>query len=124
MNIIEGQKAIEQMFSRKGIKKAVLEYMATIPEVENRINQGVELIKSWCESPSSYASKQTRKDHVSQMDLKELVTDIFVRIASLNTETTLNNLASQLAPAVGFDDTRVGIQTMAEILAVVCETKS
>ena len=122
MNIIEGQKTIEQMFSRKGIKKAVLDYMATIPEVENRINQGIELIQNWCNSPSSYASKQTRKDHVSQMGLKELVTDIFVRIASINTETTLNNLASQLAPVVGFDDTRVGIQTMAEILAVVCET--
>ncbi|WAW11611.1 hypothetical protein nACB1_087 [Acinetobacter phage nACB1] len=122
MNLVEGQMAIENMFSRKGIKKAVLDYMATIPEVENRINQGVELINNWCQSPSSYASKQTRKDHVSQMDLKELVTDIFVRIASLSTETTLNNLASQLAPAIGFDDTRVGIQTMAEVLAVVCNT--
>lgn len=122
MNLIEGQMAIEKMFSRRGIKNAVLEYMATIPEVEVRINQGIELIKQWCESPSTYASKQTRKDHVSQMDLRELTTDVFVRIASLNTETTLNNLASQLAPMIGFDDTRVGIQTCAEIIAVLCHT--
>lgn len=122
LTLREGQTTIEQMFSRKGIKAAVLEYMATVPEVEIRIVQGMELIKQWCESPSLYPAKQTRKDHVSQMDLRELVTDIFTRIAALSTETTLNNLASQLAPAIGFDDTRVGIQTCAEIIAVLCET--
>lgn len=122
MDLLEGQIAIENMFSRKGIKKAVLEYMQAVPEAMERVDRGIELIKQWCEAPSAYASKQTRKDHVSQMDLRELVLDVYIRIASLNTETTLNNLASQLAPAIGFDDTRVGILTCAEIIAVLCHT--
>lgn len=118
----ETQLMVEQAFSRKGIKKAVLDYMATVPECEVRINQGVELLKLWCESESSYESKQVRKDHISQMDLLELTTEMFVRIASLSSETTLNNLASQLAGVLGFADTRVGIQACAEVIAVLCDT--
>lgn len=121
-DLIDLQKQIEADYSRKGIKAAVLEYMASVPEVAVRINQGKQLIQVWCESESAYPSKQTRKDHISQMDLEELVTDVFVRVASLTTETTLNNLASQLAPIMGFDDTRVGIQAMAEIIAILCDT--
>ncbi|QFR59776.1 RNA polymerase small subunit [Acinetobacter phage VB_ApiP_XC38] len=120
--LIELQTQTEQMYSRKGIKSAVKAYMDTIPEVDACIKRGVALIEAWCQSPSSYASKQTRKDHISQMDLTELVEDVFIRIASLSSETTLNNLASQLAPSMGFDDTRVGIQAMAEIIAILCET--
>ena len=116
------QLQVEKAFSRKGIKAAVMQYMDTIPEVEVVINQGVELLRMWCESESSYESKKVRKDHISQMDLKELTTDIFCRIAALGTETTLNNLASQLAPSLGFDDTRTGIQACAEIIAVLCDT--
>ena len=118
----ETQVMVEEAFSRKGIKKAVKAYMDTIPEVDICINQGVELIKIWCESESAYESKQTRKDHISQMDLKELVEELFVRIASLTSETTLNNLASQLAPELGFADTRVGIQACAEVLAIITDT--
>ena len=117
----ETQLQYENAFSRKGIKDAVLEYMNTIPEVDGVINRGVALLQAWCESESSYESKITRKNHISQMDLKELVTEVYVRIASLSTETTLNNLASQLAPIMGFSDTRVGIQAMAEVIAVICE---
>ena len=112
----------EEAFSRKGIKKAVKAYMDTIPEVTLVVNQGVELLKNWCEADSAYASKQVRRDHISQMDLKDLVEEVFIRIASLTTETTLNNLASQLAPLMGFSDTRVGIQAMAEVIAVICES--
>ena len=118
----ETQILVEQAFSRKGIKKAVLDYMTTVPECAVRINQGVELLKLWCESESSYESKQVRKDHISQMDLLELTTEMFVRIASLSSETTLNNLASQLAGVLGFADTRVGIQACAEVIAVLCDT--
>ena len=120
--LLETQYQVEQTFSRKGIKQRVMEYMDTIPEVAVRINQGAELLRMWCESESSYASKVTRKDHISQMDLTELTTEMFIRIASLGTETTLNNLASQLAPVLGFADTRVGIQACAEVLAVLCDT--
>lgn len=116
------QAEIEKAFSRKGIKKAVLEYMQTIPECEPVILQGIEHLKNWCALPAEYESKQTRKDHISQMDLRELVTDVFVAVASLTSETTLNNLASSLAPMVGFDDTRAGIQAMGEVIAVLCDT--
>lgn len=120
--LLETQLQVEQAFSRKGIKQAVLEYMATVPECEVRINQGVELLQLWCASESAYESKQTRKDHISQMDIHELTTEIIVRIVSLSSETTLNNLASQLAGALGFADTRVGIMACAEVIAVLCDT--
>ena len=118
----ETQIQVEAAFSRKGIKKAVLDYMNTIPEVIQVIEQGANLLRMWCESESSYESKQVRKDHISQLDLTDLTIEVFVKIASLNTETTLNNLASQMAPALGFDDTRVGITACAEIIAVLCDT--
>lgn len=120
--LLETQIKVEEHFSRKGIKQAVLDYMDTIPECTIRIEQGAELLRMWCESESAYASKQTRKDHISQMDLRELTVEVFVKIASLTSETTLNNLASQMAPMLGFADTRVGIQACAEVIAVLCET--
>lgn len=120
--LIETQQQVEQYFSRKGIKKAVLDYMLSIPEAIERIDYGVQLLKEWCETPATYIQKQTRKDHVSQMDLKDLTIEVFVKVASINTYTTLANLASQLAPVIGFSDTRVGILTCAEVIAVLCET--
>lgn len=121
--LLQRQLETEAMYSRKGIKQAILDYMATIPECEEVIDQGVMLLKMWCESESDYESKKTRKAHISQMDLRELVIDVFVRITSQTSETTLNNLASQLAPIMGFDDTRVGIQAMAEVLAILTDTQ-
>lgn len=118
----ETQFQVEDAFSRKGIKNRVLEYMATIPEVEVRINQGAELLRMWCESESAYESKQKRKDHISQLDLVDITKEIFTRIASLSTETTLNNLASQLATILGFADTRDGIVACAEVIAILCDT--
>lgn len=119
---IDVQLQVELAFSKKQIKDAVLAELLVDPMVQYKIDQGVELIKQWCESESAYESKQERKDHISQMDLPALVTDVFVKISSLVTQTTLNNIASQMAPMFGFDDTRVGITACAEILAVLCNT--
>lgn len=116
------QIEIEEAYSRKGIKDAVMAYMDTIPEVEQVIVQGANLLQNWCESESAYESKQVRKDHISQMDLVDLTKEVFVRVACLATETTLANLASQMAGMLGFSDKRDGIKAMAEILAVLCDT--
>ena len=59
----ETQIQVEAAFSRKGIKQAVLDYMNTIPEVIQVIEQGANLLRMWCESESSYESKQMRKDY-------------------------------------------------------------
>ena len=118
----EIQLLVEQAFSKKHIKDVVLGELKQDPMVQIKIDQGVELIKNWCESESAYESKQVRKDHISQMDLPELVTDVFTKVASLTSQTTLNNMASQMAPMLGFDDTRVGITACAEIIAVLCDT--
>lgn len=116
------QLQVEQAFSKKQVKDAVLAELMNDPIVPIKIEQGVTLIKEWCESESEYDSKRERKNHISQMDLQALVTDVFVKISSLTSPTTLNNMVSQMAPMFGFDDTRVGLTACGEIMAVLCNT--
>lgn len=57
------------------------------------------------------------------MDLHSLVKEIFTGIMYVGSEPTpLVNVVGQLASRIGFDDKRDSILTMAEVLAVICDT--
>lgn len=85
------------------------------------VAQGVELLNQWMDQ-QFYDSKAVRISHLRQLDLEKLVVEIFVGVCYVQEETPLVNIIGQLASRIGFDDKRDSIQTIAEVLAVLCET--
>ena len=115
------QRSNELMFSRKNVLKYVRDFITTNEEVITKTDEGVALIEDWL-SRDYYASKNKRLEQVKLMDVRQLVVDIFCSIAIFQEQETFVSAASQVAKHLSFDDHRNSITTVAEILAVLCNT--
>jgi len=111
----------ELQFSRKNVLKYVRTFINENEEVSERVEQGVELVEEWL-SKTYYASKQKRLTEVRLMDIHELVTDIFCSTAMFTTEETFVSAASQVAKHLRFEERKDSIQTVGELLGVLCNT--
>lgn len=122
LNIVR-QEEIEAKYSRKNIDKMVREVVTTNPLVMAKVDMGVEIITEWLEQPDVYTSKRARMDQLkTHVDLKEMVTDIFVAIAYFPVETLFTSVCAQVAGHLGFSDRREAILTVSELLALLCDT--
>ena len=113
----------ERQFNRKHIDKYIRkELFEDAQNLCDKVSQGVELLNNWMEG-EYYLSKNVRLSHLKTMDIESLVKEIYVGIAYVgNSPSPFVNIVGQLASRVGFDDKRDSILTVAEILAVLCET--
>lgn len=112
----------ERQFNRKHIDGYIrAELFEGQENLWPEVAQGVELLKLWMDQ-QFYDSKAVRINHLKQLDLEKLVIEIFVGVCYVQEETPLVNVIGQLASRIGFDDKRDSIQTIAEVLAVLCET--
>lgn len=114
------QLANEHAYSRKHIDGYILQELEQ-PVVQQAIAHGVQLVQDWM-SQSYYASKQARLAQLVDLDLIELVTKIFQGIAYVQREDLFTSVSAQLASRLQFSDKPEAIATMAELLAVLCET--
>ena len=103
------QEEIESRYSRKHIDTYIGDFIASDDGVMAKVKQGVALLEAWLQG-SYYESKQLRLAQVKELDLTELVTELFTSVTS------------KLASRLGFDDKREAITTVAEITAVLCAT--
>ena len=112
----------ERQFNRKHIDGYIhAELFEGQENLWPEVAQGVELLNQWMDQ-QFYDSKAVRISHLRQLDLEKLVVEIFVGVCYVQEETPLVNVIGQLASRIGFDDKRDSIQTIAEVLAVLCET--
>ena len=113
----------ERQFNRKHIDKYIRRELFDDPEnnLHEDVARGVELLQSWM-SQEYYESKAVRIHHLKQLDLTHLVTELFVGVSYIQEETPMVNVVGQLASRLGFDDKRDSNQTVAEVMAVLCET--
>lgn len=114
----------ERQFNRKHIDGYIHREIFEDPECNllPEVEQGAELLRQWCQE-QHFESKAVRLHHLSSMNLPDLVKEIFVGIMYVGTiPTPMVNIVGQLASRLGFDDKRDSIQTVAEVLAVLCET--
>lgn len=114
------QEDLEKRFNRKHIDGYIREAMS-IPENKLKIEKGVVLLNEWL-SCSYYESKNTRLAQVKLLDLEQLVTNLYVGIAYVQKPQLFTSVTAQLASRLGFDDKRAAIQTVAEIVSVLCLT--
>jgi len=113
----------ERQFNRRHIDRYIRKELFEDPQnnLLPEVQQGVELLRNWM-AQEHFESKAVRLHHLAQLDLEKLVTEIFVGVCYVQDETPMVNVVGQLASRIGFDDKRDSIQTVAEVLAILCET--
>ena len=114
------QLANEHSFSRKHIDGYILDALQT-GDMQRAISHGVSLLEEW-QNQSYYTSKDKRLDQLGDLDLHELVTKIMQGIAYVQKPELFTSVSAQLAGRLQFSDKPEAIATMAEMLAVLCET--
>ena len=115
------QELIEERFSRKHIDKKIRAAIEANPTMMEKVHQGVGMVQEYM-SKDYYASKMERIAQLQELDLATLVMDIFVGIAYSQKEELFTGVTAMLASRLGWDDKTPTITTMAELVAVLCDT--
>lgn len=115
------QESIERTYSRKYIDGYIRSELLDMPEIHAVMEKGVKLLSDWLDG-DYYPSKTQRLYQIKGMDKYELVFDILVGTSYVQYPELFQSVVGQLAGRLGFNDHRDGILTMAELLAVLCET--
>lgn len=118
---IELQRLNELRFNRKHIDTKLMEFVQTDSNVQEGINEGVKLLEAYL-AKDYYIQKNERIAPLRLVELKPLVEKVIVGIAYTKYGELFTSVSAKLAGRLGFDDKPAAITTMAEILAVLCET--
>jgi hypothetical protein len=115
------QEMNEENYNRKHIDTKIREAIEGNPEMVAKIEEGTDLVKGYLEG-TYYASKMRRIAQLINMDVPALVLDIFVGVAySLQLEL-FTSVTAQMAARLNFSDRTEAINTVGELLAVLCNT--
>ena len=115
------QELNEELFSRKHVDKKIRAAIEANPTMMEKVHQGVGMVQEYM-SKECYASKMERIAQLQELDLATLVMDIFVGIAYSQKEELFTGVTTMLASRLGWDDKTPAITTMAELVAVLCDT--
>lgn len=116
------QELMEKRYNRKHIDGYIREEILANPVMQARITQGIELVEEYRSKTYSYASKNLRIAQLANLDIEELVLDIFTGIAYCPRPELYTSVTAQLASRLKFDDKTDAIKTVAELVAVLCLT--
>ena len=122
LSLTERQEEIENKLSKKHIHTKVLDELTSDLDMMDKIVEGIEILELWCNSPGEYTSQQARKDHIKEMDLKDIVETVYITTLALKRTTTLANLIGILALKLEFDESYQGFKAAGEIIALLCYT--
>ena len=111
----------ELAYSQKHLNDAVEEAILEDPIMADKVWDGEVLLQAWLEG-DYYKQKNARLAQLDPLSLSEIVMDVFVSVAYCRVPELFVSLTSRLAVKMGFDSHRDSIITIAEIVAVLCET--
>lgn len=115
------QEDLEKRYNRKHIDGLIREAIA-LPETQAKVEQGVKLLNEWLVADHHHESKKHRISQLLHLDLHNLVTELFVGIAYIQQPQLFTAVTAQLAGRLGFSEKREAIQTVAEVISVLCLT--
>ena len=115
------QEENEKRYNRKHIDGYIREAIQSNPDMQQKIDQGIQLINAYM-AKSYYASKNKRIAQLADLDIAELVFDIFVGVAYYQREELFTSVTAQMAGRLKFSDKTEAITTVAELMAVLCIT--
>lgn len=119
------QEHNEKRFNRKHIDGYIRAEMTGHPVMQEVIQEGVAMVRAYIDKAVAgeyYDSKNVRVMQLHNMDLETLVTDIFVGISYCIKDELFTSVTAQMASRLRFSDKVEAITTVAELLAVLCET--
>lgn len=119
------QEHNEKRFNRKHVDGYIREDMTSHPVMQEVIQEGVAMVRAYIDKAVAgeyYESKNARVIQLHNMDLQTLVIDIFVGTAYCLTDELFTSVTAQMASRLRFSDKVEAITTVAELLAILCET--
>ena len=119
MLAIDIQRSNEYAYCKQHHDKYIMRAIEESPAIQHKVNQGYELLFAWVYG-EYYETKQARVDQLKELDLKELIKNIYSQIAYYRRPTTFVSTVVQITKHIGLNDRKDAIKTVAEILAVVC----
>lgn len=126
------QEMNEEHYNRKHIDTKIRAAIEADDSMQAKLLQGVELIKEYMAKEYSYTtkagekrllvSKMKRITQLVGLDIPALVMDCFVGVAYVLRPELFTSVTAQMAARLGFDDKTEAITTVAELLAMLCQT--
>lgn len=135
LTLQDAQERIEYKFSKSNIKKFILDDVLETPVIMEKVNQGVELLKAWIaggyrdpqyddnkKKQAYYDKKEERLRQLVGHDLEDIIMDVLAVVLPLEKPMLFTSVVGQLVGTLGYTSKLEGTKTIAEILAVLCET--
>ncbi len=115
------QEMNEEHYNRKHIDTKIREEILGNDMMLAKVEHGVKLVEAYKEG-AYYASKAKRIAQLGNMDVKALVIDCFVGVAYSLRPELYTSVTAQMSARLNFSDRAEAITTVAELLAVLCQT--
>ena len=117
------QEMNEEHYNRKHIDTKIRSAIKGNPDMVAKLAWGVELVKEdMAPAVPYYASKMKRIAQLASLSLEDLVMDCFVGVAYSLRPELFTSVTAQMSARLGFSDRTEAITTVAELLAVLCQT--
>jgi len=118
---ILAQELIEKNFNRKHIDVKLREAIEANPRTMAQLEHGISLVEKLLEG-AYYESKNIRFAQVREMVVEDMVMEIFIGSCYCQKAELFTSVSAQMASRLNFSDRVDAIATVAEIMAVLCET--
>jgi len=119
--LVAVQISNEERYNRKHIDGYIRTSIETNEELQAKHAQGVQLVSEYMAN-TYYASKNARIDQLKGLDISQLVLDIYVGVAHCLRPVLFTSVVAQIAGRLHFSDKVEATTTVAELLAVLCNT--
>lgn len=118
---IDVQTGIEERFSQQHVSKLLREFTQDSDAFDKKVFEGMKLIENWLQQ-DFFPSKKARLQQLKYLDLEELVKSIYRSTMFCQKPVLFTAAVAMTVNHLGWDDKPAAIQTMAELLAVLCKT--
>lgn len=115
------QRLNEDTHNMDRVDNKIREKVLSNPDVQVRVQQGVELVKEWL-SQEYYESKQARLNQLKEMDIEKIVEEIYVGSVYSQSPDLFTNVTGMIASRLKFSAKKESIETVAELMAVLWRT--
>lgn len=115
------QEMNELRYNRKHVDVKIRTEIEASPVMRAKLEQGVELVDAYIKG-KYYDSKMERVAQLNGMDIPALVMDLFVGIAYSLKPDLFTSVSAQMASRLKFSEQTAAITTVAELMAVLCQT--
>lgn len=115
------QEMNEERFNRKHIDAKIRKEIESNPELQTKLDQGEQLVIEYM-SQDYYASKNARIEQLVELDIRAMVLDLFIGVAYSLRPELFSSVTAQMSSRLKFSDRVQAITTVAELLAILCQT--